>query len=267
MIVAHQLQSTFNCGRACKLLSALLVVFFSHVSSASAKQLPEQVSVWKLIQSSKVHGDHLTIFVGEPGLKWSNPQTGVSILCLSPSWNVIAYNEKRKRFMQTPLSSFHGHASLAIRHWGGYAFEELKLSKVSIGKVNGLVVEEYGLSAIKKMFVQQSNYRKVGVSLCEYRICRGLPSEIKAGLLLARLYSLPDCTGVPFSFQFRRKPVDELRTSLKTWSSVRTRVPVNEFSFPNGFKRVQSFGELMDDASSENGIEGLMDSLGKPLYK
>ena len=94
-----------------------------------------------------------------------------------------------------------------------------------------------------------------------------MPHEKEVGQLLSRLYNLPEHPGIPFAFQFRRKPHDVLRESLTTESITSTRKPISEFSPPRGYKRVGTFGEIMDDSAAANGVEGLMDSLGKPLYK
>ncbi len=72
---------------------------------------------WQLKQASKVHGDDITVLITDLGSKWSNPQTGVTIFCQPPKWNVVAFGAKTRRYCQTPLQSFHCHAQSAIRVW------------------------------------------------------------------------------------------------------------------------------------------------------
>lgn len=258
-----------SASKKCRTLAIGLAVA-SAIANFPAPIASAQAVGWRLKQASKVHGDDLTVLVTDRGFKWSNPQTGVTIICQPPEWNVLAYGAKTRRYCQTPLQSFHCHAQSAIRVWAGYAFDELILTKTGQSMANGFVVDEYELAASNGKSKQQEAqllYRKVGFSFAQLKSYRGLPHERKVGLLLSRLYSLPDQQGIPFAFQFRRKPLDALRESLTTESIAQTRKPVSEFRPPHGYKRVGTFGELMDDSTAANGVEGLMDSLGKPLYK
>lgn len=254
-----------NCGSL-----AIALVLGSAIASLPAQTASSQAVGWQLRQASKVHGDDLTVLITDLGCKWSNPQTGVTIICQPPGWNVVAYGAKTRRYCETPLRSFHCHAQSAISVWAGYAFDELKLTKTGQSKANGFDFDHYGLAASKNKSNQQEMrffYQKSGFSFAQLKAYRGLPHEKEVGLLLSRLYSLPEHQGIPCAFQFRRKPHDVVRESLTTKSIARTRAPISEFSPPRGYKRVVTFGEIMDDSAAANGVEGLMDSLGKPLYK
>jgi len=254
-----------KCGLLAIALTAVSVTANLPVHAASAYAVG-----WQLKQASKIHGDDITVLITDLGFKWSNPQTGVTIICQPPTWNVVAFGAKTKRYCQTPLQSFHCHAQSAIRVWAGYAFDELKLNKTGQSKANGFAFDEYGPAVAGGKSKHQEAvllYRQTGFSFAQLKSYRGMPHEKEVGLLLSRLYNLPEKPGIPFIFRFRRKTYDVLRESLTTQSIAAARKPISEFSSPRGYKRVGTFGELMNDSAAANGVEGLMDSLGKPLYK
>jgi len=55
--------------------------------------------VWKLEQKSCTAGS-VTLYVGNSGLKWSCAKLGITVITSAPDWDVVAYNDNNKKFME-----------------------------------------------------------------------------------------------------------------------------------------------------------------------
>lgn len=222
---------------------------------ATAPAAAKDEEAWILQQRSQLAGNH-TIYVSSKGVLIENKANFYAILLQAPDWKVVIYNTKSKKACTKDVKEFSGALSFGSGMLGEGNLQALPLRKTPTEEsIKGLKTNHYTTgqfastpSVKKPRDLKNSIFEATDLSSADYWVW---PTEIgpaKAGLVLQKIYRLPQRTGIPIALKYITTAGQKLN-ELDTISITKSKVPDTKFVTPKGLIATKTEHDVVFDES------------------
>jgi len=230
---------------------ALLLCCLSLCPPASAGETASCLSVF---YSSKPLGARKCL-IGPNCVRIENPNSGVTIVCAAPDWNVCSYNVRSKLYYRSTIDNFPGEAYDKISAADIYTLTHSSWLKTTVKTFKNRPCRVYKMHRTPK-----SIKSSVGSSLvvANYLVFEDYSIAPQAQKILAKVLHLPQEPGIPMMLHFFDQ--DDAWVEALICRKIETvSAPKDSFNLPSGYKLSKNDQAVFVDPMSKSVFQGLND--------
>lgn len=224
---------------------------------------PEQMDGIKLIQNSQIYGSGIVFKACKKGLAWENPANGVNIVAAAPDWRVYTYNVISKRYSEVPLDKYEGYMLRSAVIFWGFSFPRIPYKEENSGRILSLRCRVF---AMPKLGMKEKLNRGIDTLLdSKLYTTDDLPVDSHVLAFVRKHYNFPACGDLPVCMYVQRR--DKHRQyMLQTRNVSQAKFKLSEFKLPAGAIKTKNDKEVIQSASDESSLDGLLKDIDRKSF-
>ncbi len=251
--------------RSITAIYASLVAWFSTCAFATEAICATPKSAdWKVIQKSRTFGIH-TVLISPNAFRISNKKSGITYLAKAPNWDVYITNDITKVYHVQKFDKFQRLGTRAMVLFGEPVFTSLKM-KPTTEKVSsaGQDCVAYVTTPESERFqireVEEKRQNKRAAISAHLKLSHKISSGDRAGIILERIYGLPELKGIPMEFMYKTL-IGKQKLELSTEKAEQVKFKPSDFAMQSSYRKVAKqedvFQDGMGTASMDNMIRNM----------
>lgn len=247
------------------LISIAATIIGLVVSVPHAHSKERMIQCWAVDQNNVYYGD-MKLFLAPDRARIEIKNSNTTIICKAPTWRVSAFNRDGKVELSKTLNQWTErgglglHKGLAKDYWSDEVIRGATKSEVTYAGVKAiqlyLIKEWLQKNAIENREVKLKGTFKVLIAKDSYSLPK---QELQ---FLRALYRSPALGSVPLFLS--KQAVGFKEKQYQTFSVKRVSLPQSEFEYPQNYKQVKAFPELVLGyiKSRKNVMVDFLDGMG-----
>lgn len=219
---------------------------------------------WQLVQKSRTFGIHI-VSISPNAFRISNKKSGISYLAKAPNWDVYVTNDITKVYHVQKFDKFQRLGTRAMVLFGEPIFTSLKMKSTpekvsSAGQdcIAYVTTQESERSQLRE--IQEKRQNKRAAVSANLKLSNKISSGDRAGVILERIYGLPEIKGIPMEFLYKTL-VGKQKLELATEKAEQAKFKPSDFAMPASYRKVSKpeevFQDSMGNASMDNMIQNM----------
>lgn len=226
----------------------------------------EQSQSWLLKQKSRTFGVY-SVLLSPTGVRINNKKSGVTYVAKAPSWDVSISNENTRVIFTVKFDRFSGMGQRAMMLFGEPVFSELGMRRTNqkfstCGQDGACFVTTKETERNQARDVQINRQNKRAAITAQFKVSEKIPSGERAGIMLERIYGLPEIKGIPLEFTYTTL-VGKSRLELATENIERVASKPADFLPPSNFRRVTKPEDVFQDPMGAAGMDNMIQNIDR----
>lgn len=249
----------------CEMMTASIlasVAIFTGVSAHAAA--PTKSQDWRLWQKSRTFGMH-SVLVSPIGFRITNTKSKVSYIAKAPAWDVYVTNDITKVYHVQKFDKFQRLGTRAMVLFGEPVFTTLGMKPTAekvtscgqgcLAYVTTPQSERFQVNEVQDK--RQNNRAPVSANL---KLSIAIPSGDRAGIILDRIYGLPEVKGIPLEFMYKTI-IGKQKVELVTEKIEHAKSKPADFVMPSNYRKVNKPEEVFKDDISNASVDNMIQNM------